>query len=66
MTDPGDYDAAWLPSGAFRAAGSRRSPVRAAGPLADTVYRELADACERFGGQVVRGGDGDAGCRTSG
>ncbi|WP_309062317.1 alpha-glucuronidase [Streptomyces sp.] len=62
MTDSGDLDAAWLPSAAFRAVGSRRSLVRAGdGPPAETVYAELADACERFGGRVVRdGGDGDA------
>ncbi|GAA3496525.1 xylan alpha-(1-_2)-glucuronosidase [Streptomyces prasinosporus] len=61
MTDSGDFDAAWLPSAAFRAVGGRRVLMRAgAGPPADTVHRELADACERFGGRVVRDGvDGD-------
>ncbi|MEU9350903.1 alpha-glucuronidase [Streptomyces griseoloalbus] len=58
MTDSGDFDAAWLPPAAFRAVGSRRSLVRAGeGPLTETVYAELAGACERFGGRVVRGGD---------
>ncbi|GAA2279380.1 xylan alpha-(1-_2)-glucuronosidase [Streptomyces atrovirens] len=62
MTYSGDFDAAWLPSGAFRAVGSRRSLIRAAdaGPLVETVYGELADACARFGGRVVRGGGEDA------
>ncbi|MER7487407.1 alpha-glucuronidase [Streptomyces sp. NPDC126497] len=61
MTDSGGFDAAWLPADAFRAVGSRRSLLRAAdGPLVDTVHGELTDACERFGGRVVRGGGGDA------
>ncbi|MDT0401723.1 MULTISPECIES: alpha-glucuronidase [Streptomyces] len=49
-----DVDAAWLPAEAFRAVGRRRSLVPAGGPLVDTVRRELEDACERFGGRVVR------------
>ncbi|MFF9485309.1 alpha-glucuronidase [Streptomyces sp. NPDC014676] len=62
MTHSGDFDAAWLPVEAFRAVGSRRSLIRAAGagPLAETVYGELADACERFGERVVRDGGEDA------
>lgn len=62
MTYPGDFDAAWLPSAAFRAVGSRRSLIRAAdaGSLVETVYGELADACTRFGGRVVRDGGEDA------
>ncbi|WP_437035335.1 alpha-glucuronidase [Streptomyces sp. enrichment culture] len=48
-----------MPSAAFRAVGSRRVLLRAgAGPLVDTVHHELADACERFGGRVVRDGAG--------
>ncbi len=58
MTDPGDFDAAWLPDAAFRAVGARRALVRGGpDPLADTVRGELADACARFGGAVVRDGD---------
>ncbi|BFO16416.1 hypothetical protein SHKM778_28040 [Streptomyces sp. KM77-8] len=49
-----DVDAAWLPAEAFRAVGRRRSLVPAGGPLLDTVRGELADACERFGGRIVR------------
>ncbi|MCO4695195.1 alpha-glucuronidase [Streptomyces sp. RO-S4] len=60
MTDSGDFDAAWLPAAAFRAVGTRRSVLRgASGPLADTVYCELSDACARFGGEVVRDGDAE-------
>ncbi|KUM76221.1 alpha-glucuronidase [Streptomyces curacoi] len=51
-------DPAWLPAAAFRAVGSRHTLVRGAGPLVDTVYRELAAACGRFGGSVARGTDG--------
>ncbi|MFH9038029.1 alpha-glucuronidase [Streptomyces sp. NPDC017966] len=61
MTYSGDFDAAWLPADAFRAVGSRRSLIRAGdGPLMETVYGELADACARFGGRVVRDGGEDA------
>ncbi len=57
MTDSGDFDAAWLPGTAFRAVGARRSLVRSGpDPLADTVRGELADACARFGGEVIRDG----------
>ncbi|ELS57290.1 alpha-glucuronidase [Streptomyces viridochromogenes] len=51
-------DPAWLPAAAFRAVGSRHTLVRGAGPLVDTVYRELAAACGLFGGSVARGADG--------
>ncbi|MFF8627463.1 alpha-glucuronidase [Streptomyces werraensis] len=58
MTDPGDFDAAWLPDTAFRAVGARRSLVRGGpDPLADTVRGELADARARFGGEAVRDRD---------
>ncbi|MFI8212826.1 alpha-glucuronidase [Streptomyces werraensis] len=58
MTDPGDFDAAWLPDAAFRAVGARRSLVRGGpDPLADTVRGELADARARFGGAAVRDRD---------
>ncbi|MER6348427.1 alpha-glucuronidase [Streptomyces sp. NPDC001595] len=53
-------DPAWLPAEAFRALGSRRVLVRATGPLADTVYGEVAAACATFGGQAVRADDGRA------
>ncbi|MBD0423731.1 alpha-glucuronidase [Streptomyces sp. TRM S81-3] len=48
-----DVDPAWLPAAAFRAVGARRTLVRGAGPLVDTVRAEVARACERFGGRVV-------------
>ncbi|WP_431989598.1 alpha-glucuronidase [Streptomyces albogriseolus] len=60
-TYSGGFDAAWLPPAAFRAVGSRRTLIRAGdGPWTDTVHRELADACEGFGGRVVRDGGEDA------
>ncbi|MFI1958169.1 alpha-glucuronidase [Streptomyces althioticus] len=60
-TYSGDFDAAWLPPAALRAVGSRRTLIRAGdGPWTDTVHRELADACARFGGRVVRDIGGDA------
>ncbi|MEU6886306.1 alpha-glucuronidase [Streptomyces viridosporus] len=56
----GDFDAAWLPPAAFRAVGRRRTLLRAGdGPLVDTVHGEVADACGRFGGRVVRDGGGE-------
>jgi alpha-glucuronidase len=52
---------AWLPPEAFRAVGSRRSLVRGDGALVETVVRELAQACARYGGGVARdGGGGEA------
>ncbi|MFE6618808.1 alpha-glucuronidase [Streptomyces sp. NPDC057740] len=55
-------DPAWLPDGAFRPIGTRRTLIRGAGPLVDTVHGEVAQACRRFGGRVVRaaGADGTA------
>ncbi|MFJ3668837.1 alpha-glucuronidase [Streptomyces sp. NPDC090106] len=47
-------DGAWLPPGAFRAIGARRTLIRGSGPLVDTLHRDTADACERFGGRVDR------------
>ena len=47
-------DPAWLPDGAFRPIGTRRTLIRGSGPLVDTVYGEVAKACERFGGSVSR------------
>ncbi|MEV4275039.1 alpha-glucuronidase [Actinoplanes xinjiangensis] len=44
---------AWLPSSAFRALGSRRVRIDAAGPLADTVRAEVSRACSLFGGALV-------------
>ncbi|MES5818517.1 alpha-glucuronidase [Streptomyces sp. RG80] len=52
-------DAAWLSDGVFRHIGTRRTLVRGAGPLVDTVRREVAGACARFGGAVVPDGDAD-------
>jgi alpha-glucuronidase len=45
---------AWLPPEAFRALGSRHVLICGVGPLVDTVYREVAQACARFGGSVRR------------
>ncbi|WP_085953925.1 alpha-glucuronidase [Catenulispora acidiphila] len=53
-----DYHAAWLPWEAFSAIGSRRSAIHGEGLLADTVRREVEDACARFGGAT--GADEDA------
>ncbi|MET9832249.1 alpha-glucuronidase [Streptomyces sp. NPDC006385] len=49
-------DPAWLPDGAFRPIGTRRTLVRGSGPLVDTVHGEVAEACARFGGSVARDG----------
>jgi alpha-glucuronidase len=49
-------DAAWLPDGVFRQVGTRRTLVRGAGPLVDTVRREVDRARVRFGGGVVPDG----------
>ncbi|MFI2432711.1 alpha-glucuronidase [Streptomyces sp. NPDC018693] len=46
-------DPAWLPPDAFRALGRRRVLVHGSGPLVETVRREVAYACGRFGGEVV-------------
>ncbi|MFI6035407.1 alpha-glucuronidase [Streptomyces sp. NPDC051315] len=53
---PEGIDPAWLPPEAFRALGARRTLIRGSGPLVETVHGEVADACGRFGGEVVRGG----------
>ncbi|MGW6502060.1 alpha-glucuronidase [Nonomuraea angiospora] len=45
-----DVHAAWLPPEAFRAIGSRRTLVRADGPLAETVRAEVEQARARYGG----------------
>jgi alpha-glucuronidase len=57
---PEEIDPAWLPPRALRPLGSRRILVRGSGPLVETVHGEVADACRRFGGQVVRGDGGGA------
>ncbi|MER6000597.1 alpha-glucuronidase [Nonomuraea angiospora] len=44
-----DVHAAWLPPEAFRAIGSRRTLVRADGPLAETVRAEVTWARARYG-----------------
>ncbi|WP_433443956.1 alpha-glucuronidase [Nonomuraea sp. CA-141351] len=54
-----DVHPAWLPPEAFRAIGSRRTLVRADGPLAETVREEVAQACARYGGGVTDGGPFD-------
>ncbi|MFJ4978554.1 alpha-glucuronidase [Streptomyces coeruleorubidus] len=51
---PEGVDPAWLPPAAFRAVGGRRTLIRGPGPLAETVHGEVAEACRRFGGRVVR------------
>jgi alpha-glucuronidase len=54
-------DPAWLPPAAFRAIGGRRTLIRGSAPLVETVHGEVAQACRRFGGRVVRGApDGGA------
>ncbi|GAB2868514.1 hypothetical protein GCM10027074_40140 [Streptomyces deserti] len=58
---PEGVDPAWLPPAAFRAVGGRRTLIRGSGPLVETVHGEVAEACGRFGGRVVRDrGAGDA------
>ncbi|KUO20871.1 alpha-glucuronidase [Streptomyces dysideae] len=57
-----ETDQAWLPTAAFRAVGSRHTLVHGTGPLVDTVHRELAAGCGRFGGSVVRGAEGGGSC----
>ncbi|MEV5440212.1 alpha-glucuronidase [Streptomyces sp. NPDC052682] len=57
---PEGVDPAWLPPAAFRAVGGRRTLIRGSGPLVETVHGEVAEACRRFGGRVVRGGRVDA------
>ncbi|GKQ37567.1 alpha-glucuronidase [Streptomyces sp. A012304] len=52
---PEGVDAAWLPPRALRSVGSRRTLILGSGPLVETVHGEVADACGRFGGEVVRG-----------
>ncbi|CAL9587597.1 alpha-glucuronidase [Streptomyces sp. enrichment culture] len=47
-------DPAWLPDEVFRPIGTRRTLIRGAGPLVDTVHGEVAAACARFGGRVER------------
>lgn len=58
--DPAEVHAAWLPPEAFRSLGSRRILVCADGTLADTVFREVAQACDRYGGSARRGPPGAA------
>ncbi|MFD0317925.1 alpha-glucuronidase [Streptomyces flavalbus] len=54
---PDGIDPAWLPPAAFRPLGSRRTLIRGrGGPLVETVYGEVAEACARFGGSVGWGG----------
>ncbi|HEY3869932.1 MAG TPA: alpha-glucuronidase [Actinocrinis sp.] len=50
--------AAWLPSEAFRALGSRRVAVWGDAVLAETVAREADQACALFGGSVTRRSEG--------
>jgi len=47
-----DVHAAWLPDQAWRAIGSRRTLVRGAGDLVETVVDEVARACAQHGGLV--------------
>ncbi|CCK26789.1 Alpha-glucuronidase [Streptomyces davaonensis JCM 4913] len=51
---PDGVDPAWLPPAAFEAIGRRRTLIRGSGLLVDTVHGEVAEACARFGGSVVR------------
>ncbi|CAM5340986.1 alpha-glucuronidase [Streptomyces aurantiogriseus] len=54
-TLPEGIDPAWLPPDAFRPLGERRTSIRGSGPFVETVHGEVAEACEQFGGEVVRG-----------
>lgn len=54
--DRNDVHPAWLPPEAFRALGARRTLVAGDGPLVETVYREVAQACASYGGGVYRPG----------
>ncbi|MFI6761082.1 alpha-glucuronidase [Micromonospora sp. NPDC050417] len=49
-----DIHAAWLPSEAFRAIGSRRVLVSGPGTGVETVLREVGQACAQHGGSVRR------------
>ncbi|MFF7039954.1 alpha-glucuronidase [Streptomyces massasporeus] len=51
---PEGVDPAWLPPAAFRAVGGRRTLIRGSDALVETVHGEVAEACRRFGGRVVR------------
>ncbi|MFF4590719.1 alpha-glucuronidase [Streptomyces sp. NPDC001388] len=53
--EPSWTDPAWLPPEALRPLGTRRTLIRGTGPLAATVRGEVAEACARFGGEIVRG-----------
>ncbi|MEV4545268.1 alpha-glucuronidase [Micromonospora echinaurantiaca] len=59
--DRNDVHPAWLPPEAFRALGARRTLVTGDGPLVETVYREVAQACASYGGGVRRSGSDDGG-----
>ncbi|MEV0238217.1 alpha-glucuronidase [Nonomuraea sp. NPDC050786] len=54
-----DVHPAWLPPEAFRAIGSRRTLVRADGPLAETLRQEVAQAGARYGGGLTDAGPSD-------
>ncbi|MFJ5995430.1 alpha-glucuronidase [Streptomyces sp. NPDC092370] len=56
---PEGVDPAWLPPAAFRAIGGRRTLIRGSGQLVETVHGEVAQACRRFGGRVVRDASDD-------
>jgi alpha-glucuronidase len=47
--------AAWLPTEAWQAIGSRRTLITGAGPLVDTVAAEVRAACAAHGGSVQSG-----------
>jgi alpha-glucuronidase len=52
-----DWHPAWLPPHAWETLGSHRIRVLGEGPLVDTVRAELAQACARFGGQLLAATD---------
>jgi alpha-glucuronidase len=59
--DPIEVHPAWLPVEAFRAPGSRHTLVCGDGILVETVFDELARACQRYGGTAARQVPGEAG-----
>jgi alpha-glucuronidase len=70
VPEPTSAHAAWLPAEAFRPIGARRTLVLGDGLLVETARDEVAHACARFGGSLLRRADdrasGRAGDQASG